>query len=202
MKTKIVDKNKIDEVASALKQGDIVAFKTDTIWGLSCLATDKKACQKLLEVKGRENKPLIILLHSKRQLNKYAKICGELTPKIIKNFWPGPLTIIFESAYNFCSEITCSKPTIAIRIPRHKLTRQILKTVGEPIVSTSANLSGKPNLNTAQEVYSVFKDKVSHIINSRNKNNKNSSTIISLTNNQLVVLREGVIKKEDFNKIL
>ena len=165
MKTQIVDSTKSQLVANCIKKGGCVCFKTDTVFGLSCLASNKDACKKLVKIKGRENKPLIILLGSKKQLPQYVKNISDNAKKIIDTFWPGPLTIVFESKYNFCEEITCGQSTIAIRIPKHSLTQKLLDLVGEPIVSTSANISGEKPLNSVEEVASVFKGKVDYIIN-------------------------------------
>ena len=203
METKIVNSAQIDQVANSLINGEIIAFKTDTIFGLSCIATNKEACKKLVAIKNRENKPLIILLQNKNELKKYVKNICSNAQKIINKFWPGPLTIIFESNYPFCDEITCKKPTIAIRVPNHTFTQNLLKKVGVPIVSTSANLSNKPALNTIEEIYNCFSGKLSYIVKEDEISQENaSSTIISFENNSVKILREGTIKKEQIENIL
>ena len=202
MKTKIINSTQIDLAVTALKNGETIAFKTDTIFGLSCIATSKEACKNLLKIKSRENKPLIVLLNKGADLNNFVLNIPPKAKEIIKNFWPGPLTIIFELNYPFCDEITCKKQTIAIRVPNHELTQTILQKVGEPIVSTSANLSGQKNLNSAEEIFAVFNKKIPYIIKDDNENFLENSTIISCTNNNIVVLREGSIKKENLNKFL
>lgn len=196
MKTQIIDKQNIGLAVEALKQGETIAFKTDTIFGLSCLATSKKACEKLLKIKGKENKPLIVLLGQKTNLNEYVKKIPAKLEEIIFRFWPGPLTIIFECNYPFCNQITCGKSTVAIRVPKDALTQQILEEVGEPIVSTSANLSGKKPLNNEDDIYSIFCGKIPYIIKAEGKADALSSTIISYNNDQIIVLREGSIKRE------
>lgn len=204
MKTQIIDKKNIELAVNALKNGETIAFKTDTIFGLSCIATDKKACQKLLKIKGREGKPLIILLGQNMDLKKYVKDFPLKMQEVISYFWPGPLTIIFESGYTFCDEITCGKSTIAIRVPNDRLTQQILNKIDEPIVSTSANLSGEKPLNNEEEILNVFNGKIPYIIKAEKDKVLESSTIISFKDNQIVVLREGSIKKEmleNFNKV-
>lgn len=203
MKTKIVNPSQTNLVAKSLIKGECVAFKTDTIFGLSCIATNKDACKKLVELKNRENKPLIVLLKHKDDLQKYVKNIPSKLQKIINYFWPGPLTIIFDLNFPFCDEITCGKKTIAIRVPNHGITQKILNLVKEPIVSTSANLSGMPSLNTSKDIFAVFNGKIPYIINDENCSQKEvSSTIICLENNSIKILREGTIKKEDILAII
>lgn len=197
METKIIDKQNIGLAVEALKGGETIAFKTDTIFGLSCLAKSKKACEKLLQIKGRENKPLIVLLGQKMRLKDYVKNIPAKLEEIILRFWPGPLTIIFESKYPFCDQVTCGKSTIAIRVPKDVLTQQILKDVGEPIVSTSANLSGRAPLNSEEDIYAVFYGKIPYVIKADGETSTLSSTIISYKDDQIVVLREGSIKREE-----
>lgn len=201
MKTKIVNNNQINLVIDSLKKGECIAFKTDTIFGLSCIATDINACKKIVKIKNRENKPLIILLKDKNDLQKYVKNISKRVQKIIDKFWPGPLTIIFELNYPFCNEITCGKNTIAIRVPNHDLTQKLLKKVGAPLVSTSANLSGKPTLNSADKILAVFDEKLSYIINADSQEKDLSSTIITFENNNIKILREGTITKQQLESI-
>ena len=202
MKTEIIDKTKINLALEALKNGECIAYKTDTIFGFSCIASNREACKKLVEIKQRENKPLIILLGKNMDIKKYVKNIPPKIEKIIEHFWPGPLTIIFETNYPFCDEITCKKSTIGIRVPNHELTQQILETINEPIVSTSVNISGMNFLNNENDIFEVFKGKIPYILTDNSKNTECSSTIISYTNNQLNILREGTIKKEDILNIL
>lgn len=203
METKIIDSTQIDLAVNSLKKGETIAFKTDTIFGFSCLASNKTACQNLLKIKGRENKPLIVLLGENMNLNNFVLEIPEKAKKIITKFWPGPLTIIFELKHPFCDEITCGKKTIALRMPNHKLTQDLIKKVGKPIVSTSANLSGQTALNTAKEIFQTFNGKIPYILDDFSCNqDSQSSTIISCIKNEIVVLREGVIKKEELDKML
>lgn len=198
MKTQIIGKEHIDFAVDALNKGESIAFKTDTIFGLSCLATDKNACQKLLQTKGREGKPLIILLGKNMKLKNYVKNIPQKIEKIISHFWPGPLTVIFELNYPFCNEITCGKSTIAIRVPNHELTQQILEKLGAPIVSTSANMTGEKPLNSEDQIFSVFNGKIPYIIKCEEEKKSTSSTIISFSDNNIHVLREGSIKSQEF----
>ena len=203
METKIINPSQINLAVTALKKGKTIAFKTDTIFGFSCLASNKTACQNLLKIKGRENKPLIILLGKNMNLDNFVLNIPEKAKKIIGAFWPGPLTIIFDLKYPFCDEITCGKKTIALRVPNHELTQNLIEKVGEPIVSTSANLSGQKSLNSVDEIFKIFNKKIPYILNDfDNNSSQESSTIISCINDEIVVLREGKIKKEDLKNFL
>lgn len=201
METNIIGKDSVNLVINALKNGEVVAFKTDTIFGFSCLASNRRACAKLQELKKRENKPFIILLGKDMDINRYVKNISIQAKKIMDSFWPGPLTIIFESGYDFCKEITCGKNTIGIRIPDHELTQSIINGVGEPIVSTSVNISGKSFLNNELDILKAFSGKIPYIVKDSSSGNS-SSTIISGLNGEINILREGCIKKDEIINFL
>lgn len=202
METKIITDDKIQLAIETIKSGETIAFKTDTIYGLSCKATDSMACEKLAQIKGREGKPLILLVSKDMPLDKYVGKITDKAQKIIDKFWPGPLTIIFESTYPFCDTITCGKSTIAIRMPKDPLCERLISAVGEPIVSTSANLSGEKPLNTPNDIFGVFNGSIPYIIDSGEPDTTMSSTIIAINGDNISVLREGVITKDQIESVI
>lgn len=202
METKVITEEQFNLAVDAIKSGETIAFKTDTIYGLSCLATDSFACEKLAQIKGREGKPLILLVGENMDIKKYVKHIPDKLKRVIDKFWPGPLTIIFESSYPFCDTITCGKPTIAIRMPNDRLTQKLILGACEPIVSTSANLSGQTPLNTPNAIFDAFNGKISYIIDSKVPDSTLSSTIIAIDNEDIMVLREGAITKADIESVI
>ena len=202
METKIIKEEDISLAIDALKSGETIAYKTDTIYGLSCKATDSMACEKLAQIKGREGKPLILLVSKDMPLDKYVGKITDKAQKIIDKFWPGPLTIIFESTYPFCDTITCGKTTIAIRMPKDSLCEKLISGAGEPIVSTSANLSGESPLNSPMGIYEAFNGKIPYIIDSGECVSTLSSTIIAVNSEEISVLREGVITKDQIESVI
>ncbi|MBE5738982.1 MAG: threonylcarbamoyl-AMP synthase [Clostridiales bacterium] len=202
METKIITTNNIDLAIESLNNGQTIAFKTDTIYGLSCIATDSEACENLAKIKGREDKPLILLMSKDTDLSHYI---GDISPeakKIISHFWPGPITIIFPLRYPFCDTITRGGRTIAIRVPDDTLCEQILSQIGKPLVSTSANLTGEPALNSPTEILEKFRGKIPYIIDSGLPHENQSSTIISVVDNDVKILREGKVAKDEILAIL
>lgn len=202
METKIIKEEDISLAISALKSGETIAYKTDTIYGLSCKATDSMSCEKLAQIKGREGKPLILLVNKDIDLKQYVGNIPHKVQKIIDKFWPGPLTIIFESTYTFCDTITCGKTTIAIRMPKDSLCEKLISGAGEPIVSTSANLSGESPLNSPMGIYEAFNGKIPYIIDSGECVSTQSSTIIAINGDNIIVLREGEITKADIESVI
>lgn len=202
MKTQIIDETQIDIVVNSLKNNQTIAYKTDTIFGLSCLATSTKACKNLVKIKQRSDKPLIIFVGKKMDINKYVKNIPDKLNNIINKFWPGPLTIIFELNYPFCKHITCNKNTIAIRNPDHDFTQNVLLKLNEPIVTTSANKSGQQNLNNVQDIFNSFNNQISYIIKPNLDNDDTPSTIITCLDNKIEILREGAIKKEQLQPFM
>ena len=202
METKIITEEQFDLAVDAIKKGKTIAFKTDTIYGLSCLSTSPSACEELARIKGREGKPLILLISKDMDIGKYVGNISSQTRKIIDKFWPGPLTIIFRAKYPFCNTITCGKPTIAIRMPNDILCKRLISAVGEPIVSTSANLSGEKPLNAPNVIFDAFNGKIPYIIDSKVPDSTLSSTIIAIDGDNVSILREGPITKDDIKNVL
>lgn len=202
MKTNIITEEQFTLAVDALNKEQTIAFKTDTIYGLSCLSTSPSACEKLAQIKGREGKPLILLISQNMSLDKYVSNISNQARKIIDKFWPGPLTIIFKAKYPFCDTITCGKSTIAIRMPDDSLCERLISAVGEPIVSTSANLSDEKPLNAPDAIFDVFTGKIPYIIDGGKPNNTLSSTIVAIDGDNISVLREGAIKKEAIESII
>ncbi|MBU1160396.1 threonylcarbamoyl-AMP synthase, partial [Patescibacteria group bacterium] len=151
MKTKIIKINpnkpeisKIKTAAKILKQGGLVAFPTDTVYGLGADAFNVHAVKKIFQVKKRlTNKPLIILIANKKTVYKLAKNVSINAKKLINKFWPGPLTIVFKKSQIVPEIITGNLDTVGIRMPDNKIALNLIKEAKTPIVATSANISGK-----------------------------------------------------------
>ena len=201
MKTKIVKPSEIETIVQYLNSGKVIALKTDTVYGFSCSAQNQSACQKIVNIKGRENKPMLLLVGKNTDYKKYVKT-NDAIEKLICNFWPGALTIIFENNFDFNEYITCGKNTIGVRMPKDELCEKILNNVDYPIVSTSANISNQKQLCSADEILNVFDGKVDLIVDSGVCNEFLPSTIVLADNNGASVLREGVIPKSEIEKVL
>ncbi len=200
----IINKN-IQQLTENVKNGKIICFKTDTIWGLSANPNKKECIQNLYKLKQRElDKPFIFLISKNQNLNKLVESISSLEQKLIDNFWPGPLTIIFKAKENLpiLSHYN-NQTTIALRMPDDPLTQQILSGLDFPLPSTSVNLQNKPPLNDFNEIYSNFNNTNINILKDFTNFSQNaSSTIVSVENNKINILREGQISKEKILSIL
>ena len=183
----------INTAIKLLKEGKVICFKTDTIYGFSCDATNKDACKQIVDIKGRENKPFILLAKNKEMVYNLATNISKQANCLMENVWPGPITIILDLKYEFCDEVTAGKNTIGLRVPNDPLCNKILTKLDFPIVSTSANISGQQPLNDFYDIFKTFNGKVDAIIDSGKVENNIASTICIATNDNLNVIREGAI---------
>ena len=170
-----------------LKNGNLILYPTDTVWGIGCDATNEDAVAKIYELKKRiDSKALICLVADERMLKKYVKHIPETALEIIE-ITERPTTIIYDTAQNLARNLIADDGSIAIRIPDDEFCYQLIRKFGGAIVSTSANISGKPTPKQFSEISSDILKGVSYVVNlHREKNKINPSTIIKLGNDGLV----------------
>lgn len=193
----------IKDIAKILKNGGVVIFPTDTLYGLGVDALNKKAINKIFKIKKRDiGKPISINISSKKNLKLLVVKIPNLAKKLIKEFWPGPLTIIFKKSNLIPSELTGGTQNIGIRIPNNQITLKLIKEFGGPITSTSVNISGTNNLISIDKIISDFSDKVDVIIVDKNLSSDQGSTIIDLSKDIPIIIREGVITSKAIDKII
>jgi L-threonylcarbamoyladenylate synthase len=183
--------NRLDEyVVEMLKNGAVGLLPSDTIYGLSAVALNKEAVERIRELKDRDgNKPLIVLIASMEQLNSLGLNKEQAEP--VQNYWPGPLSVIFKSA-DIPGWLQLGSASLAIRMPDKEELRDLIAQIG-PIVSTSANLQGeKPAYSTA-EAKKYFNDHLDFYVDVGEINGQ-SSTLVKIENSQLKVVRQGVYK--------
>lgn len=184
-----------------LNNDEVIALPTETVMGLAVKASSILAYNKLVEIKNRPvNKAFPFIVGSIEEVEKYAYV-DDVTRKIIKAFMPGPLTIILKKKENVDKRITNEKDTIAIRIPDDKVLLKIIKGLKEPILLTSANRSGEEPCISSEEVLEVFKDEISLVIKGKCEYNI-ASTIIEINNKNVNIIREGIIKKEEIERLI
>lgn len=197
---KILKKNSINyELAGKeLKNGKIVVFPTDTVYGIGANYKDKKAIDKIYKYKNRDrNKPLILLISKKEYLDKIAIFDKEKVEKIIKKFWPGALTLVLNKNMDECSKLNTDFTSVGVRIPNNKAALEIIENAGGIIASTSANISDKETPTNYNELDKEFIGKVDYVIKEEKTHIGIASTIIDMTGNKIKILREGIIKKGD-----
>lgn len=188
--TKILNKNQINELIDALRSKEVVAFPTDTVYGIACICDDE-AIAKMKWVKGRdEKKPFPMMVYDINQINQIAEIT-DAAVSIIQNFMPGALTIILKKKKLIPDTVTNGQSTIAIRIPNDETVLTILKETG-PLLVTSANLSNQPSAHNTKEVLEQLDGRISCVLDGESKGSL-ASTIVDCSNNEIKILREGII---------
>ncbi len=210
MKTKIlkIDLNApsnliIKYAASIIQKGGLVAFPTETVYGLGANALNAKAVAKIFKVKRRPmDNPLIVHIAKFEELDKLAKIIPQKAKLLVRKFWPGPLTLVLFKKKNVPNEVTAGSQTIAIRMPANRFALELIRNAGVPIAAPSANLAGKPSSTTATHVMEDFNGKIDLIIDGGQTDIGVESTVLDLTENSPVILRPGAVTKEMLEKII
>jgi L-threonylcarbamoyladenylate synthase len=189
--------NKIDDkIVSLLKSGAIGLLPTDTIYGLSAVAMKKDAVEKIHNLKKRDDKkPLIVLVSSIKQFQLLG--INDSQPKAIKKYWPGPLSVIFES-FVILKWLDLGTKSLAVRMPDNKELLDLIKKTG-PIVSSSANLQGQKPASSVKEAEEFFGSSLDFYVDVGPLEGQ-PSTLAKIENNQLIVIREGAYKKHLLKK--
>ena|SRR3989344_5755 len=198
------EKKKILKAAQTLKRGGLVIFPTETVYGLGANALNTKAVRKVFKVKNRPiNKPLILLIARKSDLKKLVQTIPGGARKVIKAFWPGPLTLIFRAKSNIPKEVTAGGETVAIRLSSNHVVKALIKAAGVPLTAPSANISGNKAQSFVSPAIMAFKKRSEiDLILDAGKTQGGISTILDLTKNPPVILREGNISKSRLRKII
>jgi L-threonylcarbamoyladenylate synthase len=203
MKTEIISANHPNAIRHAidvLRNNGLVAFPTDTVYGLAAPVNNIESINRLYVVKGRNNtKAIAVLLGDSNQLSQVAVDLSETAQKTADNLWPGPLTMIVPRNPAL-PEILSPLPTIGVRIPDHPVALALLKTAG-PLAVTSANLSGAANTLTAKQVMKQLKGRIHLIIDGGRAPGGVPSTVIDYTTNEPKILREGPITLEQIMEL-
>ena len=204
MKTKILNKNEYKCAAKLLSKGELVAFPTETVYGLGADALNYEAVRKVYLVKQRAfSNPLNLTISSIQMVEKYAAHISDKARILMKNFWPGPLTIILPLKYSVINKIvTAGLHTIAFRMPNNSVTLKMIDYFNRPIVGPSANISGKPSPTNAEHVINDLNGKISAIIVDDSDILGIDSTIIDMSLVNPTILRPGVITKDDLIKVI
>lgn len=184
-----------------LNDDEVISLPTETVMGLAIKASSILAYNKLIEIKNRPlNKAFPFIVSSIEDIDKYAYV-DEITRKVINAYMPGPLTIILRKKESVDSRVTNGQDTIAIRIPNDKTLLKIVKGLKEPILLTSANKSGEAPCLSSEEVMNIFNDEVPIIIKGKCVFNI-ASTIIEIKDKNVNIIREGIIKKEEIERLI
>ena len=207
MHTVLLDSTQKADLAQAaqlLRMGEPVAFPTDTVYGLGANAQDEAAVQKIYTAKGRpSDKPLILLIYDKAQLSQFTNHVSDTAQKLMHAFWPGPLTLIFPLLEGTVSAaVTRGKTTIGVRMPNHTVALALLELANVPIAAPSANLSGNPSPTTASQVAADLDGRIAAIVTGSVCNIGEASTIVDVSGDVPVILRQGAISAMQLEEVL
>lgn len=203
MKTEIVPvdedyfNHKVFELGNIIREGGLVSFPTETVYGLGANARDAEAARKTYAAKGRpSDNPLIVHVADKDEVARYVKEVTPLEEKLMDAFWPGPLTIVFPKKDIIPKETSGGLDTIAIRCPANEATRALIRAAGVPVSGPSANISTRPSPTTAEDVYHDMEGRVEAIIDDGPCRIGVESTVIGIENEEIVIYRPGGITLE------
>jgi L-threonylcarbamoyladenylate synthase len=196
------DLNKqVEKGIAILRQGGIVAYPTDTVYGLGACMNIRPAVERIYQVKQRpSNMALPLLVANFSQIDELAGTVPAVALKLISQFLPGALTIVLPASPSVPDVITAGGTTVAVRIPAHPIPLTLIEGIGVPLVGTSANVSGKPSPLTAAEVYDQLGDEVDLIIDGGQPCPGTASTVVDVTGEVPVVTREGAISREEMEQ--
>ena len=201
IKTKSPDPKIIRRIVLTLKRGGLIAFPTDTVFGLGGLCS-KRTLLRLTNLKKREAaRPIGIFVASVQQVKQLAGEISDYAKALMKEFWPGPLTLVFKTSERLDRSLV-HQGTIGIRIPDQNWLLSVLRKLDKPLLQTSANLSGQSPLRTAQEVENVFGKELDLIVDAGRIRRAKPSTVVDVSGSVPIILRKGAISKRRLEKAL
>jgi L-threonylcarbamoyladenylate synthase len=191
----------LDRAIEIVKAGGIVAFPTDTVYGLGGDAFNSEVAERIYRVKKRPRSlPLPVLLADSTQVSAVVSFTPDIARFLMKRFWPGGLTLVLPKAASLPEIISAGSAKVAIRIPNHVVPLALIHGLGTPIIGTSANISNKPSPVTAEEVEQQLGSQVDLIINTGRCAGGLESTVVDVTGKTPVILRQGIIPEDEIKR--
>ena len=188
-------KSQVTDAAGILKSGGLVAYPTESFYGLAADAANDTAIRRLFDVKRREvGEPVLLLIPAVESLERYAAHVSETAKRLMDAFWPGGLTILFEAQKDVSTLLTAGTGKIGIRLSSHPVATALAQAMGSAITGTSANISGEPPENTSRGVEQALGKRVDRILDGGETPGQKPSTVLDLTTWPHTVLREGLIE--------
>jgi len=188
--------------AEVIRRGGIVAFRTDTFYGLGVDPFNRAALQALRQLKGREEaKPILVLIADIGELDRLISQRTPLFDLVSQRYWPGPLTLVGPARKELPDELTAATGTIGVRLPNNTRVRDLVRACGGALTATSANPSGQPSARNAQEVATYFPTGIDLIMDGGQVIVSEPSTVLDLTGEEPRLIREGAISKLELMKI-
>lgn len=201
METKLYTENDIDEIVEMIKSGCLVAFATDTVYGLAADIKNKESVEKMKKVKGRtDSKPFPIMVSNVDQIKEIA-IVNDREKKLIEAFMPGALTIVFKKKSNLDEYVTNGFGTVAVRMPDDKFVLALIERIGHPLLVTSANISDEPSCLNFKEVIEQLGGLIEGVVVGASGGNV-ASTIVDCSGKKIEILRKGEITLDNIKEVI
>jgi len=187
----------IDQIVAGIEKGGVCAYPTETFYGLGVDVTQEQAIKRLFDIKRRDyGNPVAVIVSDREMLASIVQEIPEKAKVLMDLFWPGPLTILFQTNHKISKRLTTNTGKIGIRISSHPVAEAMVRRLGRPLTTTSANLSGFPPSFSPKHVQSYFSDKVDIVVDGGELPPSQGSSVVDVTEDKLALIREGVIKSE------
>ena len=195
--------DKIRVAAEVLKKGGLVAFPTETVYGLGANALDEKAVLRIFDAKNRPaDNPIIVHVANRDDIYVLAEHVPQIAEKLIDEFWPGPLTLLFVKSDAVPNAVTAGLATVAVRMPSHAVAHALISEAGVPVAAPSANLAGRPSPTSAKHVLDDLSGRIEVLINGGEIGYGVESTVLDLTTDPPTVFRPGPVTVEELRKVV
>ncbi|SDM52822.1 L-threonylcarbamoyladenylate synthase [Sediminibacillus halophilus] len=193
----------IEEASALLEQNQVVAFPTETVYGLGANAKEADAVDKIFRAKGRpSDNPLIVHIADRNQVDEYVTEVPEVAEKLLAAFTPGPLTLILKSNGTIAENVTAGLPSIGVRIPDHPVAQALLRACRLPLAAPSANKSGRPSPTTAEHVYEDLQGRIAGLLDGGPTGVGVESTVVDCTGVMPIILRPGGVTREQLEEVV
>ncbi|MEN3011868.1 MAG: L-threonylcarbamoyladenylate synthase [Dictyoglomus thermophilum] len=197
------DLEALEKAAQVLDAGGLVAFPTETVYGLGADALNPEAVRKIFVAKGRpQDNPIIVHVGKKEQVYSLAENVSPIAERLMERFWPGPLTLIFYKSNLVNDIVTAGSPKVGIRQPMNKVALKLLEIFGRPIAAPSANASGRPSPTRAEHVIEDLGDRIDMIIDGGEVSFGVESTVLDVTTDPPIIYRPGACPKEEIERVI
>ncbi len=184
----------VQETIAILKSGGIIAYPTETFYGLGADACNETALERIFSAKGRDYRnPIPVIIEDRGSLSKWVLNIPDTAAALMDRFWPGPLTLVFQASAAVAARVSAGTGKIGIRVSSSRIASELAGSLACPLTATSANLSGHPECTRSEEVYRQLKDRIDAIVEGGPAQGGKGSTIVDVTYGPVKVLREGAV---------
>jgi len=197
------DAESYKESAEIIRRGGVIAFRTDTFYGLGADPLNASAVQAIRELKGREEtNPILVLISDLSEIDRFIAHQSELFKTVANRFWPGALTLVGAARAELPTELTAGTGTIGVRLPNHENARALVRACGGALTATSANVSGQPPARNAEDVRKYFDSGVDLIVDGGEVTATQASTVLDLSGERARMVREGAVTSKELEGVV